>query len=109
MFLSLLGNKAKSPGKVIVSNACFTSEKELNETEDTQSKVEISESNEELEDKSQLRDEPKNKKKSLEPVLKPNNKKSSPFNVVMTPSDKKKYHTFKNQTSYTNRNLQLPL
>ena len=76
-----------------------TSEKELNETEDTQSKVEISESNEELEDKSQLRDEPKNKKKSLEPVLKPNNKKSSPFNVVMTPSDKKKYHTFKNQTS----------
>lgn len=37
---------------------------------------------------------------SLEPILKPNNnKKVSPFNVVMTPSDKQKYRQFNQNNS----------
>ncbi|MDT3994464.1 DNA translocase FtsK, partial [Mammaliicoccus fleurettii] len=36
-------------------------------------------------------------KQTYEPVLKPNpTRKSSPFNVLMTPSDKRKHQTFKN-------------
>lgn len=36
-------------------------------------------------------------KQNYEPVLKPNpTRKSSPFNVLMTPSDKRKHQTFKN-------------
>nr|WP_263312976.1 DNA translocase FtsK [Mammaliicoccus sp. Marseille-Q6498] len=33
-------------------------------------------------------------KPSLEPVLSPNKKRTSPFNVVMTPSDKRNYQSF---------------
>lgn len=76
-----------------------TSEKDLEEPKGDQTKDEKSETNEEVENNSRLNEEKQSKKKSLEPVLKPNNKKSSPFNVVMTPSDKKKYHTFKNHAS----------
>lgn len=86
--------KTEDEELTFVEDEFTTSENELNEPKD-----EISETNEQVEDKSHSNEEQQNKKKSLEPVLKPNNKKSSPFNVVMTPSDKKKYHTFKNQGS----------
>lgn len=81
------------------------SEEALEEPEEVQEEAEVKEEivsdNPIVEDEEIVSDEVETEeveevesKPSLEPVLSPNKKRTSPFNVVMTPSDKRNYQSF---------------